>query len=209
MKNKFSSKSIGFILGPLLFLVILFFPVTIISPMAQKVIAVASWMILWWISETVSISVTALLPLLLFPLIGIMDIQTTSAIYGSHIVFLFFGGFVMALALEKVELHKRIALNIIRRTGSSPDRVILGFILSTALLSMWISNTASTIVMLPIAVQVIYLLRHDEDGFTDSDKKFALSIMLAIAFSANIGGISTIIGTPPNVILIGILENGI
>jgi sodium-dependent dicarboxylate transporter 2/3/5 len=136
-----------------------------------------------------------------------MDIKTTSAIYGSHIVFLFFGGFVMALALEKVGLHKRIALSIIKKTGSSPDRVILGFILSTAVLSMWISNTASTIVMLPIASQVIQLLINDDDGFSYKDQNFALSIMLAIAFAANIGGISTIIGTPPNVILIGILEN--
>ena len=207
MNTTFNSKKTGLILGPVLFLILFFYPDTIISPMAQKVIAVAVWMIVWWITETVSISVTALLPLLLFPLIGVMDIRSTSAIYGSHIVFLFFGGFVMALALEKVNLHKRIALNIINRTGSSPDRVILGFIISTALLSMWISNTASTIVMLPIAVQVIYILKHDADGFTDKDQKFALSIMLAIAFSANIGGISTIIGTPPNVILIGILEN--
>ncbi len=200
-------KKAGFLLGPLLFILILACPWTIISPAAQKVLAVAVWMICWWITETVSISVTALIPLLLFPLIGIMDIKTTSAFYGSHIIFLFFGGFVMALALEKVELHKRIALNIISRTGTSPDKVILGFIMSTALLSMWISNTASTIVMLPIALQVVNLLIEDEDGFTRADQNFALGLMLSIAFAANIGGISTIIGTPPNVILIGVLEN--
>ena len=175
--------------------------------MAHKVIAVAMWMIVWWITETVSISVTALIPLLIFPLAGIMDIKATSAFYGNHIIYLFFGGFVMALALEKVNLHKRIALNIIKRTGTAPDRVILGFIISTAVLSMWISNTASTIVMLPIALQVIRLLIEDEDGFSSKDKNFALSIMLSIAFAANIGGISTIIGTPPNVILLGILES--
>ena len=200
-------KKAGFLLGPLLFILILACPWTIISPAAQKVLAVAVWMICWWITETVSISVTALIPLLLFPLVGIMDIKTTSAFYGSHIIFLFFGGFVMALALEKVELHKRIALNIISRTGTSPDKVILGFIMSTALLSMWISNTASTIVMLPIALQVVNLLIEDEDGFTRADQNFALGLMLSIAFAANIGGISTIIGTPPNVILIGVLEN--
>ncbi len=199
-------KKLGFLAGPLFFLLIYFFPVTIISFLAQKVIAVAAWMIIWWITEAVSISVTSLLPLLLFPLIGISDIKSTASIYGSHIVFLFFGGFVMALALEKANLHRRIALNIINKTGTSPDRVILGFMLATALLSMWISNTASTIVMLPIATQVIMLLKNDADGFTKNDQKFALSIMLAIAFSANIGGISTIIGTPPNVILVGILE---
>lgn len=200
-------KKLGFILGPVLFLILCLSPVTIISPLAQKVLAVASWMICWWLTEAVSISVTALIPLLMFPLINIMDIKTTSAFYGSHIIFLFFGGFVMALALEKVNLHKRIALNIISRTGTSPDRVILGFMISTAILSMWISNTASTIVMLPIALQVINLLIDDEDGFTKNDQNFALSIMLTIAFAANIGGISTIIGTPPNVILVGVLEN--
>ena len=200
-------KRIGLFLGPLLFLLILFCPVCIISVLAQKVFAVAAWMICWWITEAVSISVAALLPLLLFPLIGIQDIKSVSAFYGSHIVFLFFGGFVMALALEKVNLHKRIALNIIKKTGTSADRVILGFMLSTALLSMWISNTASTIVMLPIALQVIKLLTEDDDGFSAKDSNFALSIMLGIAFAANIGGISTIIGTPPNVILVGILEN--
>lgn len=200
-------KKAGFILGPVFFILIFFFPIRIISEDAQAVIAIAVWMISWWITEPISISVTALIPLLMFPLIGIMDIASVSSMYGSHIVFLFFGGFVMALALEKVRLHRRIALNIIRLTGTSPDRVILGFILSTALLSMWISNTASTIVMLPIAVQVIDLLSNDEDGFTAKDKNFALGIMLSIAFAANIGGISTIIGTPPNVILVGVMEN--
>jgi len=200
-------KKIGLILGPLLFFLIYFFPSTLVSPAAQKVFAIAAWMICWWITEAVSISVTALLPLLVFPLAGIMDIKTSSAFYGSHIIFLFFGGFVMALALEKAGLHKRIALNIITRTGTSPDRVILGFMISTAVLSMWISNTASTIVMLPIALQVINLLIDDTDGFTEKDRHFALSMMLSIAFSANIGGISTIIGTPPNVILVGVLEN--
>jgi sodium-dependent dicarboxylate transporter 2/3/5 len=207
MKEYQKYKKIGFVLGPLLFILLYLYPLTIISPEAQKVMAIAAWMICWWITEAVSISVTALIPLLMFPLIGVMDIKSTSAHYGNHIIYLFFGGFVMALALEKVQLHKRIALNIIKLTGTSPDRVVLGFMLSTALLSMWISNTASTIVMLPIALQVIKLLTEDEDGFSTKDQNFALSIMLAIAFSANIGGISTIIGTPPNVVLVGILEN--
>ena len=200
-------KKVGYLAGPILFLILLFFPIEIINPPTQKVIAVASWMIVWWMTESVSISVTALLPLVLFPLLGIMDIKATSASYGSHIVYLFFGGFVMALALEKVNLHKRIALNIIKLTGTSPNRVVLGFMLATALLSMWISNTASTVVMLPIALQVINLLINDDDGFSSKDQNFALSIMLGIAFSANIGGIATLIGTPPNVVLTGIIEN--
>lgn len=194
-------------LGPLAFLALVNLPIELVSPKGDHVIAVAVWMLIWWITEAVSISVTALLPLLLFPLLKILPIAEVGANYGSPIVFLFFGGFVMALALEKVNLHRRIALNIIKLTGTTPNRVILGFMIATASLSMWISNTASTVVMLPIALSVISLLINDEDGFTKNDKNFALSVMLGIAFSANAGGIATVIGTPPNSVLIGLLEN--
>ncbi len=210
MNGYSTTNKVGFILGPLLFLALLLglslSPFVIISPMAQKVIAVAAWMVVWWITEAVSISVTALIPLAVFPLIGIMDMKEVSAKYGHEIVFLFFGGFVMALALEKVSLHKRIALNIIRLTGTSPDRVVLGFMISTALLSMWISNTATTVLMLPIAISVIELLRNDADGMTGRDKNFALSLLLAIAFAANIGGVATLIGTPPNSVMASTLK---
>jgi sodium-dependent dicarboxylate transporter 2/3/5 len=182
-------------------------PGEMVSESGDRVLAVAAWMIVWWITEAVSISVTALLPLLLFPLLGVMELPDVGANYGSPIIFLFFGGFVLALALEKVNLHKRIALTIIKWTGTGPERVILGFMIATASLSMWISNTASTVVMLPIALSVIGLLIDDADGFTKKDKNFALSVMLGIAFSANAGGIATVIGTPPNSVLIGLLEN--
>ncbi len=201
------SKKLGLLAGPLVFLIILYLPVTLVSEQGDRVIAVALWMLVWWITEAVSISVTALLPLLLFPLLKILPIAEVGANYGSPIVFLFFGGFVMALALEKVNLHKRIALNIIKLTGTTPNKVVLGFMIATASLSMWISNTASTVVMLPIALSVINLLIHDADGFTKKDQNFALSVMLGIAFSANAGGIATVIGTPPNSVLIGLLEN--
>ena len=199
-------KKIGLFLGPILFLIMYNLPYEIVNPAADKVISVALWMVIWWITETVSISITALIPLVIFPLFGIMDMKTVSANYGSPIVFLFFGGFVMALALEKVDLHKRIALNIIRITGTSPNKVILGFMIATAFLSMWISNTATTVVMLPIALSVINLLKNDEDGFTKGDQNFALSIMLGVAYAANVGGIATIIGTPPNTVLVGFME---
>ncbi|WP_422860918.1 SLC13 family permease [Flagellimonas sp. S174] len=201
------SKIWGLILGPIAFLILANLPIVLVSEKGDTVIAVAVWMLIWWITEAVSISVTALLPLLLFPLLKILTIGEVGANYGSPIVFLFFGGFVMALALEKVNLHRRIALNIIRLTGTTPNRVILGFMIATASLSMWISNTASTVVMLPIALSVIKLLIDDEDGFTKNDQNFALSVMLGIAFSANAGGIATVIGTPPNSVLIGLLEN--
>ncbi|GAB1856668.1 DASS family sodium-coupled anion symporter [Flavobacteriaceae bacterium MHTCC 0001] len=201
------SKQIGLFLGPLCFTALYFLPLSFVSENGNLVIATALWMIVWWITEAVAISVTALLPLLLFPLLQVMPMDAVGANYGSPIVFLFFGGFVLALALEKVNLHKRIALNIIKKTGTSPNRVILGFMIATAFMSMWISNTASTVVMLPIAISVIKLLVNDEDGFTKKDRNFALSVMLGIAFSANAGGIATIIGTPPNSVLIGLLEN--
>ncbi|WP_299113315.1 DASS family sodium-coupled anion symporter [uncultured Winogradskyella sp.] len=207
MSNYPLSKRIGLFFGPILFLVIQFSSFNLISETADTVIGVALWMVIWWITEAVSISVTALLPLLLFPLFKIMPMADVGANYGSPIVFLFFGGFVLALALEKVNLHKRIALTIINLTGTSPNRVILGFMIATAFMSMWISNTASTVVMLPIAMSVINLLIDDKDGFTKADKNFALSVMLGIAFAANAGGIATVIGTPPNSVLIGLLEN--
>jgi len=201
------SKRMGLFLGPVFFLTILLWPEPFLSNEGDAVIAVALWMITWWLSEAVSISVTALLPLLLFPLLDIMPIAEVGNNYGSPIIFLFFGGFVMALALEKVNLHRRIALNIIRITGTTPNKVVLGFMIATASLSMWISNTATTVVMLPIAMSVIKLLIHDIDGFTKKDRNFAVSVLLGIAFSANAGGIATVIGTPPNSILIGLLEN--
>jgi sodium-dependent dicarboxylate transporter 2/3/5 len=202
------NKKLGLISGPLLFFIFTNLPNFIPeNESANGVIAVALWMVIWWITEAVSISVTALLPLVLFPVMKIMPITDVGANYGSPIIFLFFGGFVLALALEKVNLHKRIALNIIKITGTTPNKVVLGFMIATASLSMWISNTASTVVMLPIAMSVIGLLINDEDGYTKNDQNFALSVMLGIAFSANAGGIATVIGTPPNSVMIGLLEN--
>jgi len=199
-------KKIGFIAGPLLCILVLILPFDLINPAIDKVIAVALWMIVWWITEAVSISVTALIPLALFPLLGIGDIRSVASNYANPIVYLFFGGFVIALALEKVQLHKRIALSILKITGTNANGIILGFMIATALMSMWISNTASTVVMLPIAVSVIQLLMDDADGFTKKDRNFALSIMLGIAFSANIGGMSTLIGTPPNSVMLAFLN---
>jgi len=201
------SRKLGLFFGPVLFFIFNNLPAVIVSEEGDAVIAIALWMVIWWITEAISISVTALLPLILFPLLDIMPIADVGANYGSPIVFLFFGGFIMALALEKVNLHKRIALNIIKITGTTPNKVVLGFMIATASLSMWISNTASTVVMLPIAMSVIGLLINDEDGFTKNDRNFALSVMLGIAFSANAGGIATVIGTPPNSVMIGLLEN--
>ncbi|EAQ39410.1 putative sodium/sulfate symporter [Dokdonia sp. MED134] len=206
MKEFTLSRKIGFITGPLLCILILALPFDIINPAIDKVVAIAVWMIIWWITEAVSISVTALIPLALFPLLGIGTIKEVASNYAHPIVYLFFGGFVIALALEKVQLHKRIALSILKITGTKANGIILGFMIATGLMSMWISNTASTVVMLPIAVSVIQLLIDDEDGFTKNDRNFALSIMLGIAFGANIGGMATLIGTPPNSVMLAFLN---
>lgn len=194
---------IGWWLGPALFLLLRIFPLELPDQRADEVIAVAAWMLAWWVTEAVSLSVTALLPLVLIPILGVLPMDTVGASYGSPIVFLFFGGFVLGLALEKVNLHRRIALVIIKATGTTPRRIVLGFMLATALLSMWISNTASTVVMLPIALSVLDLLKGDEGR---TDPRLALGVMLGIAFSANAGGMATIIGTPPNTVMVGLLK---
>ena len=201
------AKKLGLLLGPIIFFIFILTPIQQLPPKAEIVIGLGLWMVSWWITEAVSISVTALLPLVIFPLFDVMQMNEVGANYGSSIVFLFFGGFVLALALEKVNLHKRIALTIIHKTGTTPNRVILGFMLATAFMSMWISNTASTVVMLPIALSVINLLVQSDGVFTPQEQNFSLSVMLGIAFSANAGGIATVIGTPPNSVLIGLLEN--
>ncbi len=206
MKDFTLSRKIGFIAGPWLCIILLILPIELINPEIDKVMAIAVWMIIWWITEAVSISVTALIPLALFPLLGIGSIKEVASNYANPIVYLFFGGFVIALALEKVQLHKRIALSILKLTGTKANGIILGFMIATGLMSMWISNTASTVVMLPIAVSVIQLLMDDADGFTKNDKNFALSIMLGIAFGANIGGMATLIGTPPNSVMLAFLN---
>jgi sodium-dependent dicarboxylate transporter 2/3/5 len=163
-------------------------------------------MAVWWVTECVPISVTALLPIVLFPLTGGMDLSTTTAAYGHKLVFLFVGGFMIALAIEKWHLHKRLALNIIRMTGSNKSRVILGFMLATAFLSMWISNTATSIMILPVGLAIISQLKDDPNTKENENEIFGKSLMIAIAYSASIGGMATLIGTPPNMVLAGVVE---
>ena len=203
------SRKIGFIAAPLLFLSILLFE-PIEEPNMNRVIAVASWMIIWWILEVFPIYITALLPMVFFPALGILPSAETFAPYGSPIVFLFFGGFILALALEKKDLHKRLAFVILNFTGSRPNQVILGFMLVTAFLAMWVSNTATSIMILPIAISVLQLFDDQFKG-SDSDKlKFKTVLLLSVAYSANIGGLFTLIGTPPNIVFSGfyLIETG-
>ncbi|MBT1702509.1 SLC13 family permease [Chryseosolibacter indicus] len=205
------TKEVSFILGPLLFvLILLFVPSGFVSEHAYKVLALAAWMITWWISEAVPMPVTALLPLVMFPYLGVMKMNQASAPYANPIIFLFMGGFLIALALEKHKLHLRIALNLIKITGTSGNGIILGFMYATAFISMWISNTATAMMMLPIATSVIKLLKNEsapESELTKAEKNFALGLMLMIGYAATIGGLATIIGTPPNVVFAGLLDD--
>lgn len=162
-------------------------------------------MVVLWITEALPIPVTALLPLLLFPIVGVDSLKNVSASYAHPIVFLFLGGFFLALSLEKSRLHERIALHILKCTGSSLKGVVLGFLIATSALSMFISNTATTLMMLPIALSVLHVLEKEKD-LGNSKKTFAIALMLSIAYAANIGGSATLIGTPPNMVLVGYLE---
>ncbi|MBK5279652.1 MAG: DASS family sodium-coupled anion symporter [Bacteroidia bacterium] len=196
------------ITGPALFLILYFLLGSSGLPLNSiTVLSLGAWMVVWWVTEAVPIPVTALLPMVLFPLLSVSSVREASEPYGDPVIFLFMGGFILALGLEKYKLHERVALNLIRLTGTSGDGIILGFMLATALISMWISNTATAVMMLPIASSVTTLLAK-EMGQKDDPKfqKFATGLMLAVAYSASIGGIATIIGTPPNVVLVGFMK---
>ena len=204
-------KLLSFISGPLAFFILLFtINSSFISPNAGKVLALAAWIIIWWMTEAVPIAITALLPLVLFPFLGVMKMSEAAAPYANPIIFLFMGGFMIALALEKHRLHERIALNLIKFTGTSGNGIIVGFMLATAFISMWISNTATAMMMLPIAISVINLLKSDpsmpNEHLPKGERNFAIGLMLMVAYASSIGGIGTIIGTPPNVVFAGLLD---
>ena len=193
-------------IGPILFAIIL-----ILGDLTPQIKMVASivWMLSWWITGVLPLGVTALLPIVLFPLLGILSLKETTVNYANPVIYLFFGGFILGLAIEKWNLHKRIALNIINLSGEKPRLIILGSMLATGLLSMWISNTATTVMMLPIGMSVVALLG-DKIKAPGAGKNFGIALMLGIAYSANIGGISTLIGTPPNLVLASITnESGL
>ena len=162
----------------------------------RRMASVAILMTIWWVTEAIPLAATALLPLILYPLLDILKGSATAPSYANSIIFLFLGGFVIALTMEKWNLHQRIALRIISLVGGGSTRIILGFISASALLSMWISNTATAIMMIPMGLAII---RRMEDEFGKRDThNFAVSLLLGIAYGCSMGGIATLVGTPPN-----------
>lgn len=206
------AQLVGLIVGPLLFfLTLLFFKPEGLSSEGVAILASTMWIATWWITEAIPIPVTSLLPLVLFPLSGGLDVKATASAYGDETIFLFMGGFMIALAMEKWNLHRRIALTIISAIGTNMDRIVLGFMVATGFLSMWISNTATAMMMVPIGLAIIYQISDAlrDDPSVDTSKEnfgFGKALMLGIAYSASLGGVATLIGTPPNTLLAGAIN---
>ncbi|MEO0898377.1 MAG: SLC13 family permease [Bacteroidota bacterium] len=199
-----AQQLIFLLLGPLLFVGVGYFiPFEGLANEGRMLLAGTCWIAVWWVSEVIPIGVTSLLPLILFPISGATSMEEATLPYANKLLYLFIGGFMLARAMEEWRLHERIALNIVVRLGGSLHSVILGFMLATALLSMWISNTATTVLMLPIALALISQLIEQGEGV---DKNFGKALILAIAYSASIGGLATLVGTPTNLIFVGAAE---
>ena len=176
-----------------------------VPPEAWKVLGVTLWMAFWWLTEALPVPVTALMPLIAFPVLGLFDFKTSAEPYAHPLIFLFMGGFIIAKAIEAWNLHRRIALLIVRALGTRPDYLIAGFMLATATLSMWVSNTATTVMMLPIAISIISVLNEKEDP--EIAANMATALLLAIAYSASIGGVGTLVGSPPNALLAAFVQD--
>jgi sodium-dependent dicarboxylate transporter 2/3/5 len=199
-----TTKNIGLFLGPLAFALILaFFRPGGLPFAGTAVLATTAWMAIWWTTEAISIAVTAMLPIILFPLTGVLSTGEATKPYGHYLVFLFLGGFVIAMAVERWNLHRRIALGIINLIGANLKMVILGAMVATAFLSMWISNTATSVMMLPIAMAIAKQLEDDPTTEANENSTFGKALMLAVAYAASIGGMASLVGTPVNFVLAG------
>ena len=198
------SRLIGLAVGAaLLMMTVLLPPPGSMSGPAWSALGLMLLMATWWATEAIPIPATSLLPIVLVPALGLGEIADATTAYGHPIVFLFLGGFTLGLAMQRWNLHRRIALLTLRFVGSNPRRQIAGFMAATAFLSMWVSNTATTIMMLPIGLSVVAMMEGEDE---DSVHRYAVSLLLAIAYSASIGGIATLIGTPPNALLAAYLS---
>lgn len=203
-------QRIGLIAGPLVCIAMLLLgeTQTAMPDTAWRVAAVGIWMAMWWATEAIPVPATAFVPLVTFDLLGIAPIGDVARSYAHPIIYLFLGAFVLALAVEKWTLHRRIALWILSRTGTDGKRLILGFMLVGALLSMWMTNTSTTMMLLPIAASIAALVAEQvPDDRQSSVRAFQIALMLGLAYSTTIGGLSTLIGTPPNILLAGFLKD--
>ena len=198
----------GRILGPAIFLVMMLAAdgQTVMPDTAWRAAAVGIWMAVWWATEAIPVPVTALLPLVLFDPLGLASIRDAASPYAHPTVFLFMGGFIMALALERWDLHRRIALFVVDHAGTDGRRLIGGFMLVCAVLSMWMTNTSTTMMLLPIVISVAAVIRDNVPDLTEKTRNdFQIAMLLGLAYSASIGGLATLIGTPPNALLMGFM----
>lgn len=200
----------GLFLGPAVFLVMLIIPAPEgLAPEAWTVAGVALFMAIWWVTEAIPIPATALLPIILFPVLDVSPVADATTPFANPLIYLFMGGFIIALAMEKTKLHRRIALNVVNVIGTKPLAIIIGFMIAAAFLSMWVSNTATAMMMLPIALSIIALVENEEAMKSGNfDTNFSLVMLLCLAYACNVGGIGTLIGTPPNALMAGyMLDN--
>ncbi len=197
-------RRIGFWTGLILFALLMAIPIDPGNAPASRLAAVAILMAAWWVSDAIPLFATALLPIFLFPLLGIMDGGEAAPIYFNSTIVLFIGGFMIALTMEKWDLHRRIALNIISWVGGGPARIVLGFMIAAAFLSMWISNTATAVMMAPIGLAIIVQI--EEEFGEDPAHGFSVGLMLGIAYGCSVGGLTTLVGTPPNLSFVRIFE---
>ena len=193
-------KGFNILLGPFTFIIFYFFigPFDGMTNESHGIFCSVLWIAIWWITEAIPIPITSLLPLILFPLTGGYDLNLTASAYGNDIIYFYLAGFFLAIAMEKWNLHKRIALNIISLVGTDKKSMILGFMIATAILSAFLSNTSTSIMMLPIGIAIISQV---SGKGVNQESNFGKVLMLGIAYSASIGGFSTLYGTPPNLIL--------
>lgn len=199
----------GLVLGPVLFAAIMITPVPEgLEPSGWTTAAIAILMATWWITEALPIPVIALLPLVLLPYLGVMPIGDATPPYANPLIFLFMGGFMIAIAMQSWNLHRRIALRIVHTVGIKPSSIIFGFMIASAFLSMWVSNTATALMMLPIGLSIIQLAKEQAPSENERAKQraFRIALILSIAYACNIGGMGTIIGTPPNAFLAGFMS---
>lgn len=197
-------KRIGLAAGVLLAVAVYFLLPADLEQAGRTTAAIAALMAVWWMTEAVPLAVTALLPLVLFPVLNVAPIDDVAPPYANPIIFLFMGGFLLALALQRWNLHRRIALATVLLVGTKPKMLIAGFMVATGFLSMWVSNTATAVMMIPIGLSVITLVAESGNG-TRAPKNFSIALMLGIAYAASIGSLGTIIGTPPNALMVGYL----